>query len=458
PIPINASVGMLLSLLIALIVTPWLALKLLKRHGPAGDAAHAGDGQAVGRADGHADGHAAGSMAARLQRLFQRLLGPFLEPQRGTRRRRLLFATMAALVLAAAGLAGVKLVVLKMLPFDNKSELQIVVDLPEGRSLEDTSALLAELSGVLDRTPEVLHYQAYAGTAAPINFNGLVRQYYLREGANVGDLQVNLVDRHDRKRESHDIAVALRPQLADIGRRHGASVKVVEVPPGPPVLSPIVAEIYGPDYDRARALGRELEQRFLATEGIVDVDTSVEAADARRQVLQIDRERAARLGVSQADIAQSLASGLAGLDASHLVDGSSKYPRPIRLRLPAADQASLDGLLALRVRGGQGQLVPLSELVQVRDEPWDGAIHHKDLLPVVYVMGDESGTVDSPLYGMFDLVGQVADTILGGLAISLIFGRLASTVLTLVVIPLLYYSLLSIRSRKHKHTPEESFA
>ena len=616
PIPVNASVGMLLSLLIALIVTPWLSLKLLKRHGPAGDAAHAGDGQAVGRADGHADGHAAGSMAARLQRLFQRLLGPFLEPQRGTRRRRLLFAAMAALVLAAAGLAGVKLVVLKMLPFDNKSELQIVVDLPEGRSLEDTSALLAELSGVLDRTPEVLHYQAYAGTAAPINFNGLVRQYYLREGANVGDLQVNLVDRHDRKRKSHDIAVALRPQLADIGRRHGASVKVVEVPPGPPVLSPIVAEIYGPDYDRARALGRELEQRFLATEGIVDVDTSVEAADARRQVLQIDRERAARLGVSQADIAQSLASGLAGLDASHLVDGSSKYPRPIRLRLPAADQASLDGLLALRVRGGQGQLVPLSELVQVRDERWDGAIQHKDLLPVVYVMGDESGTVDSPLYGMFDLVGQVADNTLGGqavsqffvrqptdtamfsikwdgewqityetfrdmgiayalgmvliyllvvayfrdylvplvimapipltvigvmpghallgaqftatsmigmialagiivrnsillvdfinhllarghtpeqavvdacavraqpialtalaamggalfilddpifngLAISLIFGILVSTVLTLVVIPLLYYSLLSIRSRKHKHTPEESFA
>ena len=616
PIPINASVGMLLSLLIALIVTPWLSLKLLKRHGPAGDAAHAGDGQAVGRADGHADGHAAGSMAARLQRLFQRLLGPFLEPQRGTRRRRLLFATMAALVLAAAGLAGVKLVVLKMLPFDNKSELQIVVDLPDGRSLEDTSALLAELSGVLDRTPEVLHYQAYAGTAAPINFNGLVRQYYLREGANVGDLQVNLVDRHDRKRKSHDIAVALRPQLADIGRRHGASVKVVEVPPGPPVLSPIVAEIYGPDYDRARALGRELEQRFLATEGIVDVDTSVEAADARRQVLQIDRERAARLGVSQADIAQSLASGLAGLDASHLVDASSKYPRPIRLRLPAADQASLDGLLALRVRGGQGQLVPLSELVQVRDERWDGAIQHKDLLPVVYVMGDESGTVDSPLYGMFDLVGQVADNTLGGqavsqffvrqptdtamfsikwdgewqityetfrdmgiayalgmvliyllvvayfrdylvplvimapipltvigvmpghallgaqftatsmigmialagiivrnsillvdfinhllarghtpeqavvdacavraqpialtalaamggalfilddpifngLAISLIFGILVSTVLTLVVIPLLYYSLLSIRSRKHKHTPEESFA
>ena len=413
PIPINASVGMLLSLLIALVVTPWLSLKLLRRH-PLVDGVHAGDG--------HGDGHAAGTMAARLQRLFQRLMGPFLDPERGARRRRLLFAAMAVLVLLAASLAGVKLVVLKMLPFDNKSELQIVVDLPEGRTLEDTSALLAELAGVLDRTPEVLHYQGYAGTAAPINFNGLVRQYYLRQGANVGDLQVNLVDRHERTRKSHQIAVALRPQLDEIGRRHDASVKVVEVPPGPPVLSPIVAELYGPDYDRARELGRELEQRFRATAGIVDVDTSVEA-DAARQVLVIDRARAARLGVSQADIAQTIASGLAGLDASHLVDGSSKYPRPIRLRLSPADQATLDGLLSLRVRGGEGQLVPLSELVQVSDDAWDGAIHHKDLLPVVYVMGDESGTVDSPLYGMFDLVGQVADNTIVGQTLSQFFVR-----------------------------------
>jgi multidrug efflux pump subunit AcrB len=401
PIPINASVGMLLSLLIALVVTPWLSLKLLRRH-PVADGGH-----------GAGDGHAPGTMAARLQRLFERLLGPFLDPHRGTRRRRLLFAAMAGLVLLAASLAGFRLVVLKMLPFDNKSELQLVVDLPEGRTLEDTHALLAELAGVLDRTPEVLHYQGYAGTAAPINFNGLVRQYYLRAGANVGDLQVNLVDRRERARKSHQIAAALRPPLAAIGQRHGASVKVVEVPPGPPVLAPIVAEVYGPDYAQARRLGRALEQRFLATEGIVDVDTSVEA-DAAREVLAIDRVRAARLGVSQAAIAETIASGLQGLDASHLVDGSSKYPRPIRLRLPPADQATLDGLLSLRVRGGEGQLVPLSELVQVHRDGWDGAIHHKDLLPVVYVTGDESGSADSPLYGMFDLVGQVAGAEIGG--------------------------------------------
>ncbi|MBV6424731.1 MAG: Efflux pump membrane transporter BepE [Steroidobacteraceae bacterium] len=398
PIPVNASVGMLLSLAIALIVTPWLSLKLLKRH------------TAV-------PGHAAGTMAARLHRLFERVMTPFLAHEGGARRRHRLFVAMAALVVLAASLAGFRLVVLKMLPFDNKSELQVVVDMPEGRTLEDTNALLTDLAAVLDRTPEVLHYQGYAGTAAPINFNGLVRQYDLRSGANVGDLQVNLVDRHERDRQSHDIAVALRPELASIGSRHGASVKVVEVPPGPPVLSPIVAEIYGPEYGRLRAVGRALEQRFLATDGIVDVDTSVEA-DASRDILAIDRVRAARLGVPQSTITEAIAAGLAGLDATYVIDGSSKYPRPIRLRLPAADQASIDRVLSLRVRGGAGQLVPLSELVAVQQAAWDGAIHHKDLLPVVYVMGDEGGAVDSPLYGMFDLVGQVSDHEIGGEALS----------------------------------------
>jgi len=411
PIPVNASVGMLLSLIIALVVTPWLSLKLLRGHG-------SDDARAVD-ADGTdaTHGHAAGSMAARLHALFDRLMTPFLDPGRGARRRHLLFASMGGLVVLAASLAVFQLVVLKMLPFDNKSELQVVVDLPEGRTLEDTAALLTELTAVLERVPEVRDWQAYAGTAAPINFNGLVRQYDLRAGANVGDLQVNLVDRRDRSRKSHDIAVALRPQVAEVGRLHGASVKVVEVPPGPPVLSPIVAEVYGPDYQRQREIGRALEQRFLATDGIVDVDTSVEA-DAAREVLVIDRDRAARLGVSQAAIAETIAAGLSGHDATFVIDGSSKYPRPIRLRLPVADQASLDGVLSLRVRGGDGQLVPLSELVRMEPARWDGAIHHKDLLPVVYVMGDESSDIDSPLYGMFDLVGQVSDNLVEGQALS----------------------------------------
>ena len=397
PIPINASVGMLLSLAIALIVTPWLSLRLLARHGEG-----AGNGKDE---SAHVPGGAAES---RLHRMFSGLMRPFLDPGHGRRRRFLLFGGMAALVVLSAALAVFQLVVMKMLPFDNKSDLQVVVDLPEGRTLEDTNALLVDLAAAVARVPEVLDFQGYAGTAAPINFNGLVRQYYLRSGSNVGDLQVNLVDKHERSRQSHDIALGLRPVLAAIGRSHGASVKVVEVPPGPPVLSPLVAEVYGPDYAQARELATALEQRFLATEGVVDVDTSVES-EAMREVFVVDRERAARVGVSQAAIADALAAAVSGLDATYVHDGASKYPRPVRLRLPAGDQAALHRLLALQVRGGDGQLVPLSALVQVRQAPWDAAIHHKDLLPVVYVTGDEAGRMDSPLYGMFDLVGQLRD-------------------------------------------------
>ena len=398
PIPINASVGMLLSLAIALVVTPWLSLKLLARHGhaAAGEHAHEGAPDESGQ-------------AGWLHRLFERVMSPFLRGAGAGRKRTLLFASMAGLVVLAASLAVFKLVVLKMLPLDNKSEVQVVVDMPEGSTLEQTNALLAELAAKLDTVPEVLDYQAYAGTAAPINFNGLVRQYFLRSGSNVGDLQVNLVDKHHRKRQSHEIALAIRPMLAQVGKRYGASVKVVEVPPGPPVLSPLVAEVYGPDYAGQRRVALALaKERFAATEGIVDVDTSVEAAAPREQIV-VDRERAARLGVPQSAIADAIAMGVSGLDATYVHDGASKYPRPVRLRLPAQDQAALASLLALKVRGAQGQLVPLSELVRVEKATWDGAIHHKDGLPVVYVTADEAGKLDSPLYGMFGIVGQLGD-------------------------------------------------
>ena len=393
PIPINASVGMLLSLAIALVVTPWLSLKLLARHGHAAAGEHAHEEKQAGW----------------LHRLFERVMSPFLRGAGAGRKRTLLFASMAGLVVLAASLAVFKLVVLKMLPLDNKSEVQVVVDMPEGSTLEQTNALLAELAAKLDTVPEVLDYQAYAGTAAPINFNGLVRQYFLRSGSNVGDLQVNLVDKHHRKRQSHEIALAIRPMLAQVGKRYGASVKVVEVPPGPPVLSPLVAEVYGPDYAGQRRVALALaKERFAATEGIVDVDTSVEAAAPREQIV-VDRARAARLGVPQSAIADAIAMGVSGLDATYVHDGASKYPRPVRLRLPAQDQAALASLLALKVRGGQGQLVPLSELVRVEKATWDGAIHHKDGLPVVYVTADEAGKLDSPLYGMFGIVGQLGD-------------------------------------------------
>ncbi len=421
PIPINASAGMFLSLMIALTVTPWLSLKLLKRHTakPSPSRRRMGaDG--VDLAIESADSNEVAPVDAldeaketRLHRFFSRIMRPFLAGDRAPRRRMLLFGGMGVLVVLAASLAVVQLVVMKMLPFDNKSEFQVVVDLPEGRTLEDTNALLVDLATVVSRVPEVLDYQGYAGTSAPINFNGLVRQYFLRNMSNAGDLQVNLVDKHERKRQSHEIARALRPALAAIGQRHGASVKVVEVPPGPPVLSPIVAEVYGPDYARSQQVALALAKRFAATEGIVDIDTSVEYA-APRETLVVDRDRAARLGVPQSAISDALATAVSGFDATWVHDGRSKYPRPVRLRLPVADQASLDRLLALRVRGGQGQLVPISELVHVEHGRWDDAIHHKDLLPVVYVTGDEAGRLDSPLYGMFDLVGQLHDNKVDG--------------------------------------------
>uniref|UniRef100_UPI002148A712 efflux RND transporter permease subunit n=1 Tax=Tahibacter caeni TaxID=1453545 RepID=UPI002148A712 len=386
PIPINASAGMLISLLIALTVTPWLAARLLSRHGADGAHGSAGGG--------------------RLTRVFRRVLAPFLDPARGGRHRLLLFGGMAAAVLFAALLAVFELVVLKMLPFDNKSEFQVVADLPEGTPLERTNALLIELAQALVDVPEVTHVQGYAGTAAPVNFNGLVRQYYLRSGANVGDLQVNLVDKHDRSRKSHDIARAVRPRLADIGRRYGASIKVTEVPPGPPVMAPLVAEIYGPDAARAQQIARAVQTAFAATPGLVDIDTSLES-DAPRELVAVDRERAARLGISQQQVAEALALAVSGSDASYLRDGASKYPVPIRLRLPAGEQADLAHLLAIRVRAADGRLVPLSELVRVQTQAWEQTRYHKDLAAVVYVTADEAGALDSPLYGMFGVVSQL---------------------------------------------------
>ncbi|MGN2250193.1 efflux RND transporter permease subunit [Frateuria sp. GZRe14] len=391
PIPINASAGMLLSLAVALIVTPWLALKLLGHH------RHGGEGEG---------GHAPSD--SRLHRLFDRLMTPFIAGEKARRRRRLLFAAMGVLVLVAVGLVTVKAVVLKMLPFDNKSEFQVVLDMPEGSTLQHTNRVLGELARAVATLPEVANWQGYAGTAAPITFNGLVRQYYLRSGANVGDLQVNLVDKSLRDRQSHAIALAIRPALAKIGARYGASVKIVEVPPGPPVLAPIVAEVYGPDYDTVRRTALALEKRFKANTDVVDVDSSVEDA-APREVMVVDRERAARLGLDQAGIAQALRTALSGEDATWLMDGHARYAVPVRLRLPAGDQASLAQLLALEVRAQNGALVPLSEVVSVRPASWEQAIYHKDLLPYAFVTGDDAGATDSPLYGMFSLVGDLRD-------------------------------------------------
>ena len=391
PIPINASLGMLLSLAIAFMVTPWLARLWMKPS----TAAHGGGGH----------GEPTG-LARWLGPLFERLFRPLLDARHGGRNRVLLGVGVAALVAGSMLLPVLGLVQLKMLPFDDKSEFQVVVDMPAGTPLERTAAVLRELGAHLATVPEVTDWQAYAGTAAPINFNGLVRQYALRAGGEVGDLQVNLVDKHHRDTQSHAIATRVRPALQEIGRRHGANVKVVEVPPGPPVLSPIVAEIYGPDADGRREVARKVRAVMAAHEGIVDVDDS-SIVDAPRTVLVVDRRKAAMLGVPQQAIVTTLRAGLAGEAVAWLHDGS-KYPAPAMLQLPAERHGDLDALLQLTVRSASGRLVPISELVRASDTLREQPVFHKDLLPVNLVVGDMAGRVDSPLYGMFAIRPQVA--------------------------------------------------
>ncbi len=391
PIPINASIGMLISLGVAFIFTPWLSQVMFRNHHVA-----------------HVEGH----QEDWLYRLFKNSVGSFLRGAEGAPRRRKLTLAILGLIVISVGLAGVKLVVLKMLPFDNKSEFQVVLDMPEGTSVEQTARVLSELGGYLATVPEVSDYQVYAGTAAPINFNGLVRQYYLRQGANVGDIQVNLVAASERKRKSHEIALAVREPLQTIGRRHHANVKVVEVPPGPPVMSPLVAEIYGLDYEGQIRVAREVRAVFEATPDIIDVDDSVEAAQPKL-IVRVDQQKAALLGVAQQSVVAALSTALSGEDASYLHGEHFKYPVPIRLEYPVAAKADIGSLLDLRVRSQGGSLVPLSDIVTVERSTREHAIYHKDMLPVVFVNGDMAGELDSPLYGMFDILGQLSDRAVG---------------------------------------------
>ncbi len=397
PIPINASMGMLISLVVAFVFTPWLFLKVFRRRAARLAADH---------------DHEGSEQSDRIYRIlyggFKRYLTPFLRERRGRPWRVGMLATVLLLITAAGSLVAFQVVVLKMLPFDNKSEFQVVVDMPEGTPVERTNRVLNALSDRLMTEPNVTHVQTYAGTASPINFNGLVRQYYLREEAHMGDIQVNLVDKDKRDRQSHEIALSLREPLQAIGARFGANVKIVEVPPGPPVLSPLVAEIYGPTDDGRRAAAQAVAGVFRDTDEVVDVDTNLEAPQ-RKLVLEVDRRRAARLGVSQAAVAQAVNTVVHGEDASYLHEDHAKEPIPVRLELSEGDKSDFDTLGGIRVRSRSGTLVPLGEIARFRDTTRDPAIHHKDLLPVVYVTGDAAGPIDSPLYAMGAIAATLAE-------------------------------------------------
>ncbi len=394
PIPINASFGMIISLVVAFVFTPWLTYKVL--HRVIEKQAHSA----------HAE-HADSDKKTFSYRLFNFFVRPFL---RWFLLRWLLLIVVLALIVASASLVVTKDVVLKMLPFDNKSEFQIIVDMPEGSSVEKTARVLGELGRYIATVPEVSDYQVYAGVASPINFNGLVRQYYLRQGGHLGDIQVNLIDHHDRERKSHEIVQAVRKPLQKIGKRLGANVKVVEVPPGPPVYAPLVAEIYGIDYEAQLRIANQVHEVFQNTPDIVDTDNSVETP-APKLIIHVDQEKAALLGISQAQVVANINMVLKGNDVSYLHDAHVKYPIPIRLEFSEADKGDIERLKSLRVRSQNGALVSLSEFVDITESTREQPIYHKDLLAVVYVTGDMAGELDSPLYGMFDLYQAIKDLV-----------------------------------------------
>ncbi len=390
PIPINASIGMLLSLGVAYIVTPWMTNKVLAKV----DFTH----------------HKPDTGETKSHKFFHFILSPFLRTKGGGWKRfALLFVFIPILIAFSLSLAfPFQKVILKMLPFDNKSEFQIIVDMAEGTTLEQTSRVLNELSTELDKVKEISDYQIYTGTASPINFNGLVRQYYLRNGSNLGDIQVNLIDKHERKRQSHEIALAVRTSLQDIAKKYNANVKVVEVPPGPPVLAPLVAEIYGLDHEGQIKIAAKVREVFESTQDISDIDDSVEA-NQERLVVKVDRQRAALLGLSQQSITSAISTVLGGEDVTFIHNEHLKYAVPVRLEFPVSNKDKIESILSLKVRSNKGTLIAMSEVVHVQKGTREHSINHKDLLPVVYVMGDMTGETDSPLYGMFKISTGVED-------------------------------------------------
>ncbi len=380
PIPIGATAAMVFSLLVAFIVTPWASLRLLKRH----EGGHHGEDE---------------NQEGRMTRLYRRVMSKLI---RVPRWRYGFLAGVVLLLLASVSLFAFKAVRVKMLPFDNKSEFQIIIDTPEGTTLEQTAAVTREIADAVRAVPEVVNYQMYIGTSSPYNFNGLVRHYFMRRGANVADIQVNLVGKGERDAQSHDIAKRIRPAIQQIAAKHNARVKISEVPPGPPVLQTLVAEIYGPDYQRQMEIAKNIRDIFDKTPGVVDVDWYVEDDQPKFQFV-VDKEKAALNGVSAEQIAATLKIAVDGLQVGLAHQATEKEDLPIVMRLPREQRSSIDDLKQIKVAGSQGNLVPLGELVKIVEQTNDKSIYHKNLMPVTYVTGDVAGSEESPVYAILQL-------------------------------------------------------
>jgi multidrug efflux pump subunit AcrB len=383
PMPIGAAIAMTFSLLIALTLTPYFGYHFLRFKEKKQDNAN--------KKDPTAELH-----ETKIYKTYTRVIGPLLQ----SRKRRWAFMlSLTVILLATFMLFFTKSVPVKMLPFDNKNEFQVIIDMPEGTSLERTAAVAKELGTYISQNDKVTDYQTYTGTSSPINFNGLIRHYDLRSGDNVADIQVNLVDKKKRREQSHDIAKAMRPGLQAIGKKYHANVKVVEVPPGPPVMSTIVAEIYGPDDHQQRNVARQVKMLLSHTANVADVDWSVEA-DQTEYKFVVDKDKAMRLGIPESEILQEIRSALSGMTVGDLHRPSSIDPIGIVLQLPEKDRSNLTDLLNLKVINPQGLAVPIGDLVKVTKGLKDKSISRKDQKRVVYVTADVAGKLESPIYAM----------------------------------------------------------
>lgn len=409
PIPIGSSAAMFWSLLIAFIVTPWASIRILK-WGRSCVRENAADSTFKPAEDGRGLTTAAAAHPEDFfTKLYRRVMNPLIQSAKW---RWIFLASIIGLLLTAMALVGIGWVKVKMLPFDNKSEFQIILNMPEGSALERTAQAAREIAAAVRTEPEVTDYQIYAGVASPFNFNGLVRHYFMRRGANVADIQVNLVPKGERKAQSHDIAKRVRPRVAEIAKKFGARVAVAEVPPGPPVLQTLVAEIYGPNEEARHALARKTIEIFKSTPGVVDTDWYIEADQPKTRFV-IDKEKAALHGISAETISQTLAIAVGGESVDLLHVPREKEDVNIVLQLPLASRTSPEELLALRVRSGDANalpepgsttgvppLIPLRELVTIERTNTDKSIYHKNLMPVTYVIGDVAGEIESPVYAI----------------------------------------------------------
>jgi len=386
PIPMGASAAMLFSLIIAFIVTPWAAVRIIKRDG----SCH-GHAETEGKED-------------YLTRLYRQVMTPLL---RSAKLRWAFFAAVGLLLLGSFATVGLKLVTVKMLPFDNKNEFQIIVDMPSGTTLEQTAAATRALSEYVKTIPEVENYQLYVGTASPFNFNGLVRHYFMRGNSYQADIQVNLVGKHERKAQSHDIVKRIRPEVARVAKQWGVRAKVAEVPPGPPVLQTLVAEVYGPDYETRYEVAKKVKDIFSTTEGVADVDWYVDDDQATVR-FEADREKAALAGVGVDAINRTLQMSLGGQQIGLLHDEGAREDVPIRVRLPRPERSGIEALQQVYVTSQSGRSVPLSELVRPVPVETDKSIYHKNLMPVVYVTGDVVGRLESPVYAILAMNRAIA--------------------------------------------------